>query len=60
VTEIEEDEGLPTVRVSVAEPVPLAFLALIVTVELPAADGVPLIMPVALLSERPAGRPAAP
>jgi hypothetical protein len=50
---------LDTVSVRVAEPVPLAFVALIVTELVPAALGVPLIAPVEVLTDNPAGRPIA-
>jgi hypothetical protein len=45
--------------VSVAFPVPLAFVALRVTEEVPAVVGVPLMSPVVVLTERPAGSPVA-
>jgi hypothetical protein len=48
------------VRVRVALPVPVLFVALSVTVELPAAVGVPEINPVVLLTVSPAGKPIAP
>jgi hypothetical protein len=48
------------VTVSVALPVPPAFVALSVTVEVPAAVGVPEITPVAVFTVRPAGKPVAP
>ena len=41
-------------------PVPPAFVALSVTVEIPAACGIPEITPVMVLTDRPAGRPEAP
>ena len=47
------------VSTSVAEPVPPAFVALIVTFDVPAAVGVPEIAPVAVLTVSPAGRPVA-
>ena len=50
----------PTVSVNVADPVPPALVAEIVTVLTTAAVGVPLIRPVAVLMARPAGRPVAP
>ncbi|MEO5960560.1 MAG: hypothetical protein ABIR80_15715 [Opitutaceae bacterium] len=50
----------PMVSVNVAVPVPTALLALRVTVETPAAVGVPPIAPVVALTVRPAGRPVAP
>ncbi len=46
--------------VNVALPVPPVLVALKVTEELPAAVGVPLIKPVAVLIERPAGKFVAP
>ena len=49
-----------TVRVRVALPVPPAFVALSVTVEVPAAVGVPEINPVAVFTVSPAGKPVAP
>ena len=49
-----------TVSVKVADPVPPALVAEIVTVLTAAAVGVPLIRPVAVLMARPAGRPVAP
>ena len=48
------------VNVSVAFPVPPVFVALNVTVELPAPVGVPEIKPVLLLTVSPAGNPVAP
>jgi hypothetical protein len=47
------------VIVSVAVPVPALFVALSVTVEVPAAVGVPEINPVAVFTVKPAGKPAA-
>jgi hypothetical protein len=49
-----------TVRVSVPVPEPAPFVALSVTVEVPAAVGVPEINPVPLLTDSPAGNPVAP
>ena len=49
-----------TVKLSVALPVPPAFVALKVTVEVPVAVGVPEITPVLLLTDSPAGNPVAP
>jgi hypothetical protein len=49
-----------TVSVRVAWPVPVLLVALSVTVEVPAAVGVPDINPLVLLTERPAGKPVAP
>ena len=48
-----------TVSVSVAVPVPPGLLALSITENVPAADGVPLINPVETLTVIPAGRPVA-
>ena len=47
------------VRAKVAEPVPPALVALSVTLEVPAAAGVPEITPVVVLMESPAGNPVA-
>jgi hypothetical protein len=47
------------VSVNVALPVPPAFDALIVTVDVPAAVGVPEINPVPLFTVSPAGNPVA-
>ena len=47
------------VKVSVAVPVPPAFVALSVMFALPAAVGVPEIRPVAVSMESPAGSPVA-
>jgi len=54
--------GAPTaiVSVSVALPVPVLLVALRVTVEVPAAVGVPEIAPVEAFTDRPAGSPLAP
>ena len=48
-----------TVKASTWVPVPLAFVALNVTLEVPAAVGDPEIKPVAVLIDSPAGKPAA-
>ena len=48
-----------TVKESVAVPVPPAFVAPMVTEDVPAAVGVPEITPVDVFTERPAGRPVA-
>jgi hypothetical protein len=48
------------VSVKVAVPVPALLVALSVTVEVPAAVGVPEIKPVAVLTDKPEGNPAAP
>jgi hypothetical protein len=47
------------VKVSVAEPVPLALLALIVTELAPAVVGVPEITPLLVFTDKPAGSPVA-
>jgi hypothetical protein len=47
------------VRESVAVVVPPAFVAPIVTLEVPVAVGVPLIAPVLVLTLKPAGNPVA-
>jgi hydrogenase/urease accessory protein HupE len=52
--------GMAMVSVKVALPVPVLFIALSVTVELPAAVGAPEINPVVLLTVSPAGKPVAP
>jgi hypothetical protein len=48
------------VSVRVAFPVPLALVALNVTVEVPAVVGVPEINPVPLFTDSPVGNPVAP
>src|SRR5450432_3504957 len=48
------------VRVRVALPVPAALVALSVTVDTAAVVGVPVINPVAVLSDKPPGNPTAP
>ena len=48
-----------TVRVSVALPIPPALVAESVTLDVPAAAGVPEISPVTVLTVSPAGKPAA-
>jgi hypothetical protein len=45
--------------VNVAVLVPFAFVAESVTVKVPAAEGVPVIAPVAVFIDRPGGRPLA-
>ena len=47
------------VSASVAVPVPEALVAERVTVELPDAEGVPEMRPLAVFTPRPAGRPVA-
>ena len=56
----EETNTGVTVSVSVPLPVPPLLVALTVTVEIPAAVGVPEINPVPLLTVSPAGNPVAP
>ncbi len=48
-----------TVKVKAFVPVPAALVALNVTLEVPAAVGVPEIKPVAVLIESPVGKPVA-
>jgi len=48
------------VKVNVALPVPLALVALIVTLYVPGVAAVPEIKPVAVLTAKPAGSGAAP
>jgi hypothetical protein len=54
-------EGVVALTVSVKAfvPVPDALVALTVTFEVPAADGVPEIRPLVVLTLRPLGRPVA-
>ena len=52
--------ALLMVRLSVAVPVPLALVALNVTVELPAVVGVPEIKPPIVSTVRPEDSPVAP
>ena len=49
-----------TVITNVAEPVPELFVAEIVTFEVPATVGVPVIAPVDVLMPSPPGNPVAP
>jgi hypothetical protein len=56
---IEKSSDGLTVRLKLAVPVPLLFVALMVTLKDPEADGVPEIRPVEVLMERPEGRPVA-
>jgi hypothetical protein len=54
--------GLPAaaiVIVSVAVPVPVELVAPIVTELVPAADGVPVMAPVEVLTDNPEGSPVA-
>lgn len=57
--EIPVDVADVTVRVRVALPVPLLFAAFSVTAEVPAMVGVPEINPVAVFTDKPAGRSGA-
>jgi hypothetical protein len=52
-------EAALIVKVNVADPVPAALVALNVTLDVPAAVGVPEMTPVAVLTESPAGNPVA-
>src|SRR5262245_26763081 len=52
--------GLLIVKVNVAVPVPLLLTALKLSVEVPAAVGVPEINPVPVLTDKPAGKPVTP
>jgi hypothetical protein len=52
--------GLPIVNVSGPVPVPLALVALRVTLNTPTTVGVPEIKPVAVLTVKPAGNGVAP
>jgi hypothetical protein len=52
--------GTVIVSVRVAVPVPPLLVALNVTVEVPAAVGVPEINPVAVITASPEGNPVAP
>jgi hypothetical protein len=47
-----------TCNVKVADPVPAALVALTVTLNVPAAVGIPEMTPVVVLTENPAGHPA--
>ena len=58
-SEVVVGTGLLIVKVSVALPVPPALVALIVTLYVPAALGVPEITPVFVFTDRPAGSPVA-
>ena len=51
--------GALIVRLNVEVPVPLLLIALSVTLEVPTAVGVPVIAPVLVLTDNPAGRPVA-
>ena len=48
------------VNAGIADPVPPLFVAWIVTLKVPEAVGVPEIIPDAVLTDRPEGRPLAP
>ena len=61
-TALAENPELPaamTFKANVADPVPVALVALNVTLDDPAAVGVPAMTPVVVLTESPAGNPAA-
>ena len=51
--------ALATIIVKVMLPVPIEFVAFTVTLDVPAAVAVPEIKPVAVLSNKPGGRPTA-
>jgi len=51
--------GELTVSARFAEPVPFALVAPKVTVDTPAVVGVPVIFPVEVLMDKPAGNPVA-
>jgi hypothetical protein len=53
------DTGVTIVNVTDALPVPPVLMALIVAVNVPDAVGIPLITPVAVLTDNPAGNPLA-
>ena len=53
------DEEAPMVRTNVSLPEPAAFVAERDTLEIPATVGVPVIAPVVVLTDNPAGRPDA-
>ena len=50
---------MTTVTTNVADPVPLALMALMVTLLVPVALGVPVIAPVLVFTDNPEGRPVA-
>ena len=52
--------GTEIVSDKVALPVPVLFVALSVTVDVPAVVGVPEMRPVLVFTLRPAGKPVAP
>jgi hypothetical protein len=52
-------DGVLILMVRVADPVPVAFVALMVTLFEPTAVGVPLMTPVDVLMLKPLGRPVA-
>ena len=58
-TSLAKNRETPIVKVNVAEPVPAALVALNVTLDVPAAVGVPEMTPVVVLTESPAGNPVA-
>ena len=49
-----------TVSVSICDPVPVAFVAVIVMLDVPVAVGVPVIAPAIVSMLSPAGSPRAP
>ena len=61
-TVLAENPELPaamTFKANVADPVPVALVALNVTLDVPVAVGVPETTPVAVLTESPLGNPVA-
>jgi hypothetical protein len=56
--ELPPDEVI--VRLNVALPVPVEFVALMVTCDVPVAVGVPVIKPFDVFTDKPAGSPVAP
>ena len=53
-------ELVPTVKTRVAVPVPVTLVALMVVLVVPEEVGVPVIWPLLVLTERPAGSGVAP
>src|SRR5580765_4932196 len=58
-TQTVSDPGDWTVNVKTAVPVPLPLVARKVMMDVPVAVGVPEILPVAVLTDNPAGNPVA-
>jgi hypothetical protein len=51
-----ENSVTPIVKDNVADPVPAALVAVNATLDVPDAEGVPEMTPVAVLTESPAGK----